>query len=322
MTTVAVLMLTYNHQAFLQEALEGIRTQTRTPDEVVISDDGSTDSTQQMLRDYVERHALHHWHLMLSPINRGIPTNLQSAIDRVTADIIVPMAGDDVSLPNRCEEAERAFADHPGVNIICTDGYVIDDTGRRLREVSRRKGMVQDVELAVRRGSSLLSPIGQSWRRTLFQQFGALPTDVPNEDDQITFWGLLTGGVMCLPAKTFEYRVHGSSASAWLRTRLSSAAYFDRFVRDMDVRERHMRHWQESLERTSLPNRRALQELAGKKAAIYNWLKSIGTASLAARIRFVLSNASILTLRDLVYCVLGRTGIVGWRDLRHLLRRA
>jgi glycosyltransferase involved in cell wall biosynthesis len=320
---VAVVLVSYRHSRFIRAALDGLRAQSRVPDEVVIADDGSPDDTAAVIRDYVTEHRLaNRWTLLLSERNRGINANLQGAIDRTTADIIVPMAGDDISLPNRCAEAERAFLANPGVSIITTAGWVIDDRGDTLREMARGDGVVGDPRSAIRRGYPPFAPIGQSWRRSLFERFGPLPSDVPNEDDQISFWGLLTGGIACVSTKTFRYRLHDASASAWLRKQQSSAEFYERFVRDMGIRERHMRHWQRCLEQSGRPEAHELASLAARKAEYYVWLQRVEQRPLRERLSFCLRQWDITTLRDRVYVIGGRSGVLGWRTLRHVLRRA
>jgi len=320
---LAVVLVCYRHSRFIRAALDGIRSQTRVPDEVVIADDGSPDETASVIRAYVNEHGLtDRWTLLLSDSNRGINANLQNAVDHTRVDIIVPMAGDDVSLPNRCAEAERAFLAHPDVSIITTAGWVIDDRGETLREMARSDCVIGDVREAIRRGYPPLAPVGQSWRRTLFDRFGPLPTDVPNEDDQISFWGLLSGGIACVSTKTFQYRVHDASASAWLRTRQSGAAFFERFVHDMAIRERHMRHWQRCLEQSGLPDAAKLAAMGARKAEYFEWLQGVANRAPLDRLRYCLRQWNVTTLRDRVYALGGQKGVLGWRALRHLLGRA
>lgn len=320
---VAVVLVSYRHSRFIRAALDGIRTQTRTPDEVVIADDGSPDDTAELIKAYVAEHQLDdRWTLLLSERNRGINANLQGAIDSTTADIIVPMAGDDVSLPNRCAEAERAFMAHPNIDIITTAGWVIDDRGNTIREISRKDGVVGDPRTTIRRGYPPLAPVGQSWRRSLFERFGPLPTDVPNEDDQISFWGLLTGGIACVSTKTFKYRVHDASASAWLRTQQSSAEFYRRFVHDMGVRERHVRHWQRCLRLHGQADVDELVALSDRKASYYAWLQDVEQRSIAERLLFCIRYADATTLRDRIYALGGRSGVLAWRFLRHVTGRA
>ena len=55
---VSVIMLTYNHSAFLSDAIENICTQKTSFDfEVLVGDDASTDSTQQILKTFETKYS-------------------------------------------------------------------------------------------------------------------------------------------------------------------------------------------------------------------------------------------------------------------------
>ena len=319
---IAIVLISYNQEKYIREALDGIQFQTRQANEVVIADDSSTDNTVKIILDYVEEFKLQdQWQLLLSKKNRGINQNLQEAIDKTKAEIIIPMAGDDISLANRCEVAECGFIDNPKIDILTTDGIVIDENSKQLRNLHRSPGIVKDIKLAIIRGNPLVSAVGQCWRRRLFDQFGPLPTDVPNEDDQISFWGLLSGGIACLPVQTFKYRIHSASASAWLHNRQTSDQYFSRFVQDMGVRNRHMCYWQKCLQKSDVVDSARLVDMARNKANFYSWLSLIADSKFIPRCIYALSNRSFLSSKDLFYVIFGRIGVILWWRMRLLTGR-
>ena len=55
MKKVSIALATYNGERFLDELLESLCAQTRQPDELVVSDDCSTDSTREILKNYDKR---------------------------------------------------------------------------------------------------------------------------------------------------------------------------------------------------------------------------------------------------------------------------
>jgi len=321
--TIAIVLICYNQQDFIVEALDGIRNQTREPEEVIIADDGSTDNTHRMIQEYVRRHNLEKkWLLLLSQKNRGINKNIQAGLDHATADIIILMAGDDISLENRCSVTEELFRLHPLRLMISTSGYVINKTGEIIREVAYPDSVFDDIEEAIRHGNPRIMPVGHAMRREIFSRFGNLPTDVPNEDDQTTFRGLISGGIARSSIKTFKYRIHDQSASAWLHKRQSGDAYFERFKVDMSVRARHMRYWHNALEKTQFSNKEKLLGMADLKARFYVDLGSIDSTPLRFRLRYLSVYRNVLTMKDSVYCIFGASGVRSWQRLRRLLGRA
>jgi len=319
----ALVLITYNHERFIEEALQSILSQTRVPDEVVIADDASKDSTPALIRAFVERHGLQgRWTVLLSETNQGINGNLQNAINHTTADVIVPLAGDDLALPNRVAASERAFLANPEFNIVADSGYVIDEQGAPVRDYTLQAGVVDDIRKALRIGSPLLMPVGQSWRRRMFDRFGPLPLDVPNEDDQVTFWGLMTGGILCTAEHTFKYRLHGASASSWLRTGQSNRAYVDRYLRDTRVRHAHMLHWRRALLGSDRADRDELARAADLRAAAYGALEQIEALPFHRRIGKLVGLWRGTSLKERVYLFFGTAGVVGWRKLRVWTGRA
>ncbi len=52
----SVVIATFNGSRFIQEQLDSIINQTILPDEIVISDDGSTDSTVELIQSFFGKH--------------------------------------------------------------------------------------------------------------------------------------------------------------------------------------------------------------------------------------------------------------------------
>lgn len=314
-----MLVITYNQEEYVESCLEGIRLQTRTPDEVIIGDDGSKDGTQQIISDYVARHNLQeNWTLLFSEQNRGITANLQTVIDASTADILLPVAGDDVSLPERCQIVEQGFAEYPDATILLTSVQIINEMGDKTSEIQVAPGHIQDISAAIRRGNAMANAIGQNWRRTLFSTFGPLPNDVPNEDTNISFRALLLGGIVCIAKMTVNYRIHNQSESAWLHRAMADEAYLERMIQDMSIRARHMNHWAEMIAQSDRCSKDALISLARRKQSLYLWLAEMRQHTIVERLRTVFANYDLLSLRDAFYSIFGCFGVLLWRRLRRL----
>jgi glycosyltransferase involved in cell wall biosynthesis len=53
---VSVLICTYNYARYLPQCLTSVLTQTRPPDEIIVLDDGSTDSTPEVMKQFPQVH--------------------------------------------------------------------------------------------------------------------------------------------------------------------------------------------------------------------------------------------------------------------------
>jgi glycosyltransferase involved in cell wall biosynthesis len=98
---VSVIVPTYNRAPLLREALESVFGQTQPVGEVIVVDDGSTDDTRSVVREYESQApAVHYIHLVHTN-NLGMVRN--AGIQRATGNIIALLDSDDVWLPARVE---------------------------------------------------------------------------------------------------------------------------------------------------------------------------------------------------------------------------
>jgi len=128
---ISIALCTYNGARFLQEQLESIALQTRTPDEMIICDDQSKDGTLEILREFASK-ASFPVQVYLNEKNLGSTRNFEKAIKLCTGDIIFLSDQDDVWYPDKLEKIERLFSDSPSTALIFTDAEVVDENLRPL----------------------------------------------------------------------------------------------------------------------------------------------------------------------------------------------
>jgi glycosyltransferase involved in cell wall biosynthesis len=317
----AVVLVSYNQEAFIFDALEGIRNQTVKPDEVVIADDCSTDRTQDIIKEYIKTYEITEWILSFNPKNLGINLNLQNAVDQTSAEVIIPMSGDDISMPNRIETAIDLFNHHPHLHIVSTSIFKIDENKNGIGELIYNDELINDVKKVIVAGTPNVFPVGQNWKRSIFDKFGKLPGTIPNEDDQITFRALIDGGIFCSSIKTVLYRVHSNSASSWLRNNQSEEEFFERFTKDMLIRKLHMELWKDTLNLVDRPDKAALVKLIELKISLYSLFNEISQVSIHNRLKFLISHSAAVGLRERYYILLGKFGILSWRRIKKLAGR-
>ena len=85
---ITCIVISYNQEDYILETLNGILSQTVLPDEVIIADDGSTDQTPLLIKNFVNENLLQEkWKLILSHKNKGITCNLKKAIKASTGAV-------------------------------------------------------------------------------------------------------------------------------------------------------------------------------------------------------------------------------------------
>src|ERR1700722_5116977 len=110
--TISVVIAAYQAESFIAEALDSILGQTCPPDEVVVVDDGSTDTTPQILAGYGDRIRV------VRQENAGYPVAMNRAIQESTGDFVAPCGADDVWEPRKLEWQQQALIAHPEAGVL------------------------------------------------------------------------------------------------------------------------------------------------------------------------------------------------------------
>jgi glycosyltransferase involved in cell wall biosynthesis len=124
-------MCTFNGARFLGAQLESIAAQTRPPDELVVCDDGSSDGSVEVVREFA-RSAAFSTRLAVNDRNLGSTKNFEKAISLCQGDIVALADQDDVWYRHKLERIEQAFLRSSDINLAFSDTDLIDDDSRLL----------------------------------------------------------------------------------------------------------------------------------------------------------------------------------------------
>lgn len=136
---VSIVAVCYNHAPFLPEALASIVAQTYPALEVLLVDNGSTDGSGAILREYAATRP--NWHLLLLRENIGLCPAFNLGYRQSKGVFLIDFATDDVLLPERVARQVAAFqALPPHYGVVYTDAELIDEASRHLRYHLRGRG--------------------------------------------------------------------------------------------------------------------------------------------------------------------------------------
>ena len=122
---VSVVMPVRDGERFLVEAVESVLEQTERDLELIVVDDGSTDSTPRLLAGVSDPRLR-----VLTQEPRGLAPALNVGCSEASAPVIARMDADDVALPDRLER-QLAFLDaHPEVALLGGGIVLVDEQGR------------------------------------------------------------------------------------------------------------------------------------------------------------------------------------------------
>lgn len=129
---VSVAVVTYNQRDFLDECLRSILAQDYPNFEIVVADDGSTDGTAELLRQFDAEHP-GKFVLLISERNQGVTPNHDLALSGCRGDYISWIGGDDMMLPGKLSAQVAYMQANPQCVICYHDVELFDsDTGEKL----------------------------------------------------------------------------------------------------------------------------------------------------------------------------------------------
>jgi len=122
------VMPVYNGESYLCEAIESVLGQTFENFEFLIINDGSTDSSEEIIRSYPDERIQ-----LIQQCNRGLVESLNRGLQSARGTYIARMDADDISDPSRLEQEIKLFLSHPSLSVVGTSIKRIDPGGRFLK---------------------------------------------------------------------------------------------------------------------------------------------------------------------------------------------
>lgn len=122
---ISVVMCCYNAEKYLRESIDSILNQDFEDFEFIIWDDGSTDSTKELIRTYNDSRIRYFYH-----DNTGLGLALKLACAEAKGDYIARMDADDISLPNRLGIEYEFLKSHKEYVLVSSAVYYIDGDGK------------------------------------------------------------------------------------------------------------------------------------------------------------------------------------------------
>lgn len=140
--TVAIPI--YNAERYLREAIQSVLDQTFADYELILTDDGSTDGSMEIIRSFQDPRI----RVIADGQHKGLAIRLNEQIANAKGAYFVRMDADDVMLPHRLERQVVLLKAHPEADVVGSSAIIIDEEGKRIgwrgakweREQYRRTG--------------------------------------------------------------------------------------------------------------------------------------------------------------------------------------
>lgn len=211
---ISVVMSVYNGERFLALAIESVLAQDFRDFEFLIVDDGSTDSSPEIISRYAATDS------RIRPIlreNRGLIASLNEMIEAARAPIIARMDADDICRPHRFSRQIAFLAAHPDYGVVGSWSEDIGEEGEALF----RTGMAdhplthEDMLIAIENGGQLICHPAAMYRRDVVRSVGAYHAAFRHCED-LDLWLRLTGATKLgnIPERLLRYRRYPGQVSS------------------------------------------------------------------------------------------------------------
>ncbi|MBC2704933.1 glycosyltransferase family 2 protein [Desulfobacula sp.] len=200
---ISVCLASYNGESFIAEQLNSILEQLSDKDELIISDDGSTDRTISIIKQFNDKRI----RLFCHPEKKGVNKNFETALKQARGHVIFLADQDDIWEKEKIRIMERYLTDYDLVvsdcSIIDLNGKITFDSFYALRRSGR--GIFKNIRQNTYMGCCM------AFQRKILDKAIPLPANVPLHDWWIGLVAEVFGITCFCPEKLVRYRRHGKN---------------------------------------------------------------------------------------------------------------
>lgn len=206
---ISVCIASYNGEKYIREQIDSILCQISKNDELIVSDDGSTDDTIHILQEYDDSRIK----LIHNDAPHGVVANFENALRHANGDYIFLSDQDDVWLPNKVEVFMETF-NQTGAAVLLSDCKMSD---ANLNVISESKFREENVGIGVLKNIVKCGYLGScmAFTRECLTDFLPIPLNKYLFHD---IWIGLTSGskrkFVLINQPTMIYRRHDAAVTA------------------------------------------------------------------------------------------------------------
>jgi glycosyltransferase involved in cell wall biosynthesis len=211
---VSICIPAYKAERYLAETLESVRAQTFSDWEVIVTEDGSKDRTEEIVRHFagsVKQTVVYD----PQAVNQGLPATRNTGISKARGECIALLDSDDVWTPEHLQQLVQKYRE-TNADLVHAGSLLFDsDTGRELEVRAPSPADVTEFPISLYVGRYIIQPSSVMLTRELWKRVGGFNPKFRYVEDR-EMWlrcaraggrFAYTGGITC------RYRKHASALS-------------------------------------------------------------------------------------------------------------
>jgi len=160
---LSIVVNNYNYARYLPEALDSVIRQMQYGDELIVVDDGSTDESPAILRQYEVKHGIR----LIQQENQGQMRAVRVGIEVARGDIVVLLDSDDYFLDGYLDRLRHIYNEYPEISYVFCNALLGGDSDAGSKSM---RGILDRMELTP-------GKVGPTkWATLLFHEFVGIPT--------------------------------------------------------------------------------------------------------------------------------------------------
>jgi len=214
---LSILVLCFNHEAYIDEALESIQQIKHQPIEVLICDDFSLDKSVEILKKWQNKRP--DWNFQFNLENLGNCKTFNSLLAVANGKYVIDFAADDVFVPHNIQTWIRRFETNPNAGFCYADASVFDNENGKeylFSQKVKREKMPEGWILNELLGIPFICPPAVMFKRSALEKVGGYNENLAYEDLDIWLRMARSFEVIYYDAAVVRYRKHRNSLSASL----------------------------------------------------------------------------------------------------------
>jgi len=206
---ISVIIPTYNCDKYICEALDSVLHQTYSDYEIIVIDDGSTDTTREIIENRFQ--AVRYYYVE----NNGVSAARNLGISMAQGELIAFLDSDDKWLPEKLEKQVALFEANETVGLVFTENYFFNEQGISEFTANKKSRLMHG---NIVRNIFLNSYVVTSTvmvRRSIFDHVGMFEEELSvAEDDNMWMRIGIKYGIALLDEKLVQYRMTAGSLSS------------------------------------------------------------------------------------------------------------